>query len=735
MKRQRVELACEKCRLLKAKCDGQQPICGRCSGYGFTCRWADRKRTATKDTRKYAQDSDIPHSESSISDNRATPTTQNHVAAYLQAIKNYEVLIQSMRPRLDGALRAALDMTLTNIRRHIPDEIVSGDASQSPDTQGASGKKDVESPSYVGRASDIHFFNTVRDCMREHESATTGEERDNQSYEQVDMSDDTAAFGRPLQLPSQEEADRYIDIYFSTIHVAYPFLYKAAVLRQYHRLWNGELDGKRDRSWLALINFIFAIGSYYMSFPREETRDLQMHFQYFNQGTYFSGQFGAMCNLTNVWALLVQCFFLLAVSQTDRCWNILGFAIRMGQSIGLHVEPSSTLRQSRFPPVVERELRRRAWYSMYVLDRLLALQLGRPMAIHESDFHVILPSRSEKLAFEPDEEKSLSGDNSETLKVSTMDYFLQVIRFSHIVGLVIRELYQPSQIDPSPDNMLLSASALDTSITEWKSNLPRHLRFDLGHTFQKSVTLKRQRNMLAVKFHHLRALIHRTFLCLPLLQRNNKPFMDLLQQDSARIKRAEKICISEAQQTARLLHNVSDEGSLVHDFPWWQMIPCLICASSILFIAESFSENDCADCDTHGTLREDAEICLTVFEALSSNSDAAKKAMKMLQGLTRLGSLLGNIPNTKLQLLAPEHVQQPVTFCSTSLVDDIPLVPGDNLTTTSNNWQWPSEISNTMEWSAQFFDPAAYGLAQCDGGDFQVHDMTLADSGAATQSG
>lgn len=129
---------------------------------------------------------------------------------------------------------------------------------------------------------------------------------------------------------------------------------------------------------------------------------------------------------------------------------------------------------------------------MYVLDRLLALQLGRPMAIHESDFHVILPSRSEKLAFEPDEEKSLSGDNSETLKVSTMDYFLQVIRFSHIVGLVIRELYQPSQIDPSPDNMLLSASALDTSITEWKSNLPRHLRFDLGHTFQKSVTLKRQ---------------------------------------------------------------------------------------------------------------------------------------------------------------------------------------------------------------------------------------------------
>lgn len=39
-----------------------------------------------------------------------------------------------------------------------------------------------------------------------------------------------------------------------------------------------------------------------------------------------------------------------------------------------------------------------------------------------------------------------------------------------------------------------------------------------------------------------------------------------------------------------------------------------------------------------------------------------------------------------------------------------------------------------MEWSAQFFDPAAYGLAACDGAEFQVDDTTLADPGAATQS-
>ena len=76
--------------------------------------------------------------------------------------------------------------------------------------------------------------------------------------------------------------------------------------------------------------------------------------------------------------------------------------------------------------------------------------------------------------------------------VSPMNYFLEVIRFSNIVGLVIQELYRPSQIDLSPEQMLHAASALDQRLTGWKVTLPRHLRFDLGHTFEKSIILKQQ---------------------------------------------------------------------------------------------------------------------------------------------------------------------------------------------------------------------------------------------------
>ncbi|KAJ5280923.1 hypothetical protein N7478_006295 [Penicillium angulare] len=310
------------------------------------------------------------------------------------------------------------------------------------------------------------------------------------------------------------------------------------------------------------------------------------------------------------------------------CWNILGFAIRMGQSIGLHVESA--------PNSAERAHWRRTWYAMYVLDRLLALQLGRPMAIHEFDFQVELPGASDQTPFVPSGGPEVPGPVAQD---HMMDYFIEVIRFSHIVGQVIRLLYRPSQIDLSPDKILHSASNLDQRLLEWKTSLPRHLRFDLGHTFENSMSFRRQRNMLAVKFHHLRALIHRPFLCLPLLQMNNQSFMNLLIQDKGLISQAESICVHEAQQTAHLLHNVVDERSLVHDFPWWQMISCLICASSILFVAESFyGSNNCSESgkSSSQSLREDAATCLKVFEALSVNSAAAKKAADILQGLSRM---------------------------------------------------------------------------------------------------
>lgn len=169
-----------------------------------------------------------------------------------------------------------------------------------------------------------------------------------------------------------------------------------------------------------------------------------------------------------------------------RCWTTLGLVVRIGQSIGLHVE-DDPMRMTQTFGAVEREMRRRTWYCTYVLDRLLSLQLGRPSAIRNRDYTVQLPSRLDDARFDVEADCiPAPGDGPQA-----GDYFLSVIQFSHVVGHVMRDLYRPSMLR-SADLLLATIDRLDGDILQWRSQLPRTLRFDLGHAFEKSITLKRQ---------------------------------------------------------------------------------------------------------------------------------------------------------------------------------------------------------------------------------------------------
>ncbi|KAE8168167.1 fungal-specific transcription factor domain-containing protein [Aspergillus tamarii] len=701
MKRQRVEIACDKCRGLKAKCDGRQPICGRCEGYGFQCNWSMRRRTAAQEKRDDGAERHLENSPPAAVEQLANLTS------YHQMMESYEMLIDDIRAKLDASDRLALDLNLSNIRRQKPEDLAHGVLSKhGSEGHQQSKPSSVTPPSYVGKVSEIHFIRAVHRCIQDPElSELTGEP----GYGSPGLSDHLVSLNRPLLLPPKEKAYQFLNVYLSTIHIAYPFLSRRQLLEELESLWDKDCDNVEYQPWRALFSFIFAIGSYYTSFPHRKETPSSQHFRYFQQGLYFSYGIDSNCSLISIWVLLVQCFFLLAICQTDRCWNTLGLAIRMGQSIGLHVEASST-GSTQETSTECRSQQRRTWYSMYVLDRLLALQLGRPMAIHEGDSHVELPSLQDQSAFAMDTNEHTLDD---THVSSMMAYFRAVICFSSIVSQVICELYRPSQIDLRPDQMLHSASSLDQQLAQWKESLARHLRFDRGHTFEKSISFKRQRNMLAVKFHHLRALIYRPFLCLPLLQAHNESYMDLLMQHKSEISHAEWACISAAQETAKLLHNVVDERSLVHDFPWWQMISCLICASSILFVAEAFyRDHDLLEGRTSAScVRDDAEICLQVFKALSANSDAAKKAADMLERLShlRFSVVVGREYHSDVGPCPLQAAIPATQFLGGSVAPtDVPSISVSDIPAPLFPSCWPSEISNSMEWSIQFLDHTSF---------------------------
>ncbi len=154
--------------------------------------------------------------------------------------------------------------------------------------------------------------------------------------------------------------------------------------------------------------------------------------------------------------------------------------------------------------------------------------------------------------------------------------------------------------------------------------------------------------MFAIKYHHLRALIHRPYLCYPVLRNlDDNTEVTFAQINWPLVSMYEKTCISEARETARLLHSISSEKDLVQDFPWWQMISCLIFAGSILVVSSIFTQHtdDTADgLDAESTC-DDAETCLRVFEALGANSNGARIARDMMEGLKEYGQKWSTFPN------------------------------------------------------------------------------------------
>ena len=70
-------------------------------------------------------------------------------------------------------------------------------------------------------------------------------------------------------------------------------------------------------------------------------------------------------SLSLVQMLCLTGVYLQSTQHANRCWNSVGLAIRVAQSLGLHLNEVG----GRKIPQLEREMRRRVWHTCVVLDR------------------------------------------------------------------------------------------------------------------------------------------------------------------------------------------------------------------------------------------------------------------------------------------------------------------------------------------------------------------------------
>jgi transcriptional regulatory protein GAL4 len=84
-------------------------------------------------------------------------------------------------------------------------------------------------------------------------------------------------------------------------------------------------------------------------------------------------------NLAMVQGLLLLSNYAQKRNRPNTGWNYLGLAVRMALSLGLHKE---------FPnweiTLLQREMRRRVWWGLFIFDSGASITFGRPVLLPES---------------------------------------------------------------------------------------------------------------------------------------------------------------------------------------------------------------------------------------------------------------------------------------------------------------------------------------------------------------
>lgn len=163
------------------------------------------------------------------------------------------MLVRQLSENLSDVARAEVEESLARIQTHLDET-----ASPAPATN--SSRHSAPSPQYhshryLGEVSDVHFFNLAKRTLGDVGASQSPEnvEEHVESYDQEEAVPTRQMEYDLSALPDPVKAEQYLEAYFSTIHIAYPFVPKTSFMEKYHSL---RLEGNVNNitpSWLGLL--------------------------------------------------------------------------------------------------------------------------------------------------------------------------------------------------------------------------------------------------------------------------------------------------------------------------------------------------------------------------------------------------------------------------------------------------------------------------------------------------
>jgi hypothetical protein len=309
----------------------------------------------------------------------------------------------------------------------------------------------------------------------------------------------------PTALPSVEEMDSMLDIYFETAGVVFPFIHQETMRKTYSEC---RLNGftRARRTWLGTLNMIFAFAS---SFDRGDAASAKKRFErsniFYKRAIALCGELSKrVISLEIVQYLILVVLHCQGTQRSVQAWNNHGLVIRSAMALGLHSDSSG-----RGLDPIQQEYRRRTWVVIYCLDKVLSTAFGRPASIPDEQ----VVRRDSVIGLSP------SSSNGPHAGVDLPGDFLAVsFKLYQVMSKSLTNQYGVNldHDDADHDEMapLKASGELRKQLRLWATSLPPHLQLCeptdefLAHHTQEN----RLRVILTLRYHNLGILIHKPLL-------------------------------------------------------------------------------------------------------------------------------------------------------------------------------------------------------------------------------
>ncbi|KAH7147108.1 fungal-specific transcription factor domain-containing protein [Dactylonectria estremocensis] len=447
-KRRKTQLACNCCRVRKTKCDGGRPVCYACE-----------KRGSRKD---------CLYEEGSLKTRKLEQLEKGHDHGQTQL----EVGSEHTRGGPDVLLRS----TTRAARRQSILGVESPSQAESPDALATVSTCVYHRNILYGASSTIAFV--------QHVLLITGETDDVSQPSQDDGRPVTHTIWQPGPqaerlagwelIPIRRISDRYLQSFWDIVHPVFPILHRPTFTRFYGELWEPTSSEKTETAvddpvMLATLNLVLAIGCRFTQCVNLGSRALQADLLYQRARTLVPIDCLDIASLPIVQLLLLTAVHLQSTMYSSRCWNMVGLAMRVAQSLGLHLNQKPATRNQ-----LEREMRRRIWYTCVTLDRLMCTTFGRPAMLSHISL-VPLPLMID------DEHLLEDGEGTQTeASPCRMGLFVYTVQLLDILNEVLHCFYaeashaQATKDGSMPD--LHEMLRLNSKLDQFLETLPNNLR-------------------------------------------------------------------------------------------------------------------------------------------------------------------------------------------------------------------------------------------------------------------